>query len=395
MSGIDVDAVRADTPGCATVIHLNNCGAALPPRPVVDAMVDYLEREARVGGYEQMAAAAEAVDLVYDAGARLLGCDLSEVAFTTGASEAWWRAFLSVPLVAGDRVLVGRTEYVANALALLQAAERGVSVEVVPDDDTGQIDLAALASMLDDRVALVCLTPIAMTNGLVNPTAEVGALAKEAGAYFLVDACQAAGHIPIDVESWGCDFLSFTGRKFVRGPRGTGMLYVRGTVMDELIPPTFIDGRSATWSDDAAYHLQPTARRFELFERSFGAQVGFGVAMDYALALGLEAIEARTSALAERLRADLAELDGIRVLDTGTRRCGIVTFDVAGMAAAEVTSRLAAVGINTGSPDITGSRYDVGSRGVTAVVRAGVHYYNTEAELDRTVEAVAELRRQA
>ena len=391
MNQIDVDRVRADTPGCASVIHLGNAGAALQPQPVVDAVIGYLQEEALVGGYEQNGAAADDIAHVYDAGARLVGCERDELAMTSGASEAWWRAFLSIPLEAGDRVLIGRTEYSSNALALLQAVERGVSVEVVSDDPTGQIDLGALAAMLDDRVKLVALTSVAMTNGLVNPTAEVGALVKDAGAYFLVDACQVAGQLPIDVEAWRCDFLSFTGRKFVRGPRGTGLLYVRRQIMDELLAPTFIDGRSATWSSETSYDLAPTAQRFEFFERSFAAMVGFGVAMTYAADLGLDAIEDRISMLADHLRSGLDEVPGVRVLDTGVRRCGIVTFDVEGVGAVEVMERLSAAGINVNAPDITGSRYDLVARGVDVVVRAGVHYYNTIEELDRTVAEVAAL----
>ena len=373
------------------IVHLNNCGASLPPQPVLDATIEYLRLEAEIGGYEAVDVAADKLARVNTAGAELLGCRPDEVAFTTGASEAWWRAFLSVPLVAGDRVLIGRTEYVANALALIQAAEQGVQVEVVPDDPSGQIDLDALASMLDGRVKLVCLTSIAMTNGLVNPTAEVGALVKEAGAYFLVDACQAVGQLPVDVEDWQCDFLSFTGRKFVRAPRGTGMLYVRSSVMDELVTPTFIDGRSADWTSEDQYALQPTAQRFELVECSYAAKIGFGRAMDYALDLGLNAIEQRISGLATYLREELAQVPGVRVLDTGLRQCGIVTFDVQGRQADQVRLELAEGGINTGSPGISGSRYDIGSRSVDAVVRAGVHYYNTTDELDQAVSAVKNL----
>lgn len=393
MQTIDIDAVRADTPGCERVVHLNNCGTSLPPQQVLEPMIEYLRREAEIGGYEAMTESDAELDRVYHAGAELLGCQPTELAFTSGSSEAWWRAFLSVPLVPGDRVLIGRTEYVANALAFLQARARGINVEVVPDDQHGQIDVEALAGMIDERVKLVCLTNIAMTNGLVNPTAEVGAIVKASGAYFLIDACQAVGQIPVDVDDYQCDFLSFTGRKFVRGPRGSGVLYVRSSIMDELNPPPFIDGRSATWTSISSYELQPTAQRFEFFECSYGAKLGLGKALDYALALGLDAIEQRIVSLAGHVRVGLAEVPGVRVLDTGTRRCGIVTFDVAGLAATEVSASLGTLGINTGSPDLTGSRYDIESRAVDAVVRAGIHYFNTEEEMDRLVTEVAALAR--
>ncbi len=388
---IDIDSVRGDTPGCDRVIHLNNCGSSPPPRPVVDTMVDFVRLEAELGGYEAAEARAEQFDAVYAAGAQLLNCGTDELACTTGASEAWWRAFLSVPLAPGDRVLVGRTEYVSNALAVLQAADRGVVVEVVPDDEHGQIDVSALTAMLDERVKLVCVTSVAMANGLVNPVAAVGAAVADSPARLLVDACQAVGQMPVDVVELGCDFLSFTGRKFMRGPRGTGMLYVRSEILDELAPPTFIDGRGAEWVSETAYTLAPSAQRFEFVERSHGAQLGLGRALAYANELGLDAIEDRIGHLAGRLRAGLAATGQVRVLDTGVRQCGIVSFDVDGIDPAVVAAHLKANGIHAGSPGISHSRFDMASRSVEAVVRAGVHYFNTDDEIDRTVQVVSDL----
>ena len=388
---IDEEAVRADTPGCDGPVHLNSCGSSLPPASVVDTMIDYLRHEAAVGGYEAATERAEQLDRVYHAGAELLGCGPEELAFMSGASEGWWRAFLSVPLAAGDRILTGRSEYVSNVFAMIQARRRGVVVDVVPDGPDGTIDTGRLADMLDERVKLVALTLVPMTNGMVNPGAEVGRLAKAAGARYLVDACQAAGQIPLDVDELGCDFLAFTGRKFMRGPRGTGLLYVRAETMPGLVDPLMIDGRSATWVGDDEYRLDATARRFELFEIPFASKAGFGVAIDHALSIGLDRIEARVTALADRLRAGLGELDRVRVLDTGTRRCGIVTFDVDGIDPGDVAARLRDRDIVVGAIPYEASRLDLAGRGVESVVRAGVHYFNTAEEIDRTVGEVGSL----
>ena len=215
---IDIDAVRADTPATAQVIHFNNAGAALQPDVVVDAVIQHLRLEQRLGGYEAGDAAAEAKADTYGALAEMLGCAADEIALTTSASEAWWRAFQSIPLQPGDRVLTSRAEYNANAFALIQARDAGIDVQLVPDDPTGQVDLDALEAMLDDRVKLVTLTHIPTSGGLVNPAAQVGALAKAHGAWFLLDACQSAGQRPLDVDTLQCDFLALTGRKFLRGP---------------------------------------------------------------------------------------------------------------------------------------------------------------------------------
>ena len=386
---IDVGAVRADTPAVDRIIHLNNAGSSLSPMPVLEATIEYLRAEAETGGYEIAAERSDDLDHVYVAGAQLLRCATTEVAFAGSASLAWWRAWESVPLVAGDRVLISTTEFQANAFAFMQAAQRGIEIELVPATESGEIDLDALTSMLDERVKIVSLTQISMSNGMVQPAAEVGALVQETDALYLLDACQAAGQLPLDVEELGCDFLCFTGRKFLRGPRGTGLLFVREGVMDQLRPPGSIDGRAALWNDDNTYALQPSALRFETGEVPHASKVGFGVAMQYALDLGIDQIEERIAKLSTHFRAGLSAINGIEVTDQGERQCGIVTFTVGGINPLEVATRLRSQHINVSAPGRANAQHDLGRRGIEAVVRAGVHYFNTVAELDRTLEELA------
>lgn len=389
MHPIDIDAVRADTSATATLTHLNNAGASLPPDPVLNATIEYLQLEAQIGGYATADDQLDELDRFYRAGSALLGCDPGEIAFASGASEAWWRAFCSVRLEPGDSVLIGRSEFVANGIALAQAMHRGIDVVIIEDDEHGQIDLNAFAARLDDSVKLVCLTHVPMTSGLVNPAAEVGRLAKEAGAYYLVDACQSVGQMPVSVDDLQCDFLSFPGRKWIRGPRGSGLLYVRHSIMDDLEPPIFTDGRAADWVGPHEFNLQPTAQRYEFGEFSYAAKRGMGVAMDYAVGLGLDAIEARVSVLADRLRAELPQIAGVRVYDQGLRKCGIVTFTVDQHEPVEIVTGLRAMKINTAAPPARASLLDIGAKGIEAVVRASPHYYNTDSELDRFLEALA------
>lgn len=388
---IDLQRVRADTVGVDDIIHLNNCGSALPPRCVVDAQVDYLRTEQRMGGYETAVARADDLDDFYVQTARMLGCGTDEIAFQGSAIEGWWRAFLSVDLRPGDRVLAGTSEYQGNAFGLLQARQRGVVVESVPNDETGTIDLAALAATIDERVSLMCLTQVSMSNGAVHPAADVGRICRAAGVPFLLDACQVAGQRPLDVDTLGCDFLVYTGRKFMRGPRGTGVMYARRSAVDRLGPSPFVDGRSATWTGPDTWHHTPGAARFELGERGFAAQVGLGTATRYALDIGLEAIADRVGRLAERLRTELDRIDRVTVRDEGADRCGIVTFTVDGIAAVAVKETLGVAGINIGAPADVNAQWDLGRRGIEAVARAGVHYYNDDREIDHLVQAVADL----
>jgi cysteine desulfurase/selenocysteine lyase len=387
--GIDLARARADTPGCREVAHLNNAGAGLVPSPVLNAVVDHLRREAEIGGYEAATERQDRIEHTYDALAGLLGCQRSEVALVENATRAWDMAFYAFPLGPGDRVLTAQAEYASNYIALRQVAQRtGAVVEVVPDDEHGQLDTAALEAMLDERVKLVSLVHVPTQSGLVNPAAEVGAITRAAGIPLLLDACQSVGQMPVDVEEIGCDVLSGTGRKFLRGPRGTGFLYVRGELIERLEPP-FLDLHAAEWLPDGGYTLRDDARRFENWEGYRAGQVGLGVAVDYAQEWGLETIRDRVHALAALLRERLAALDGVTVHDRGRELCAIVTFSVAGRDAQDVARELSAERVNVSVARASAGRLDLGARGIDALVRASVHYYNSEDELERLVELVA------
>ncbi len=383
---MDVERARRETPGCEQVLHFNNAGASLPPQAVTEAMVGYLRLEAEIGGYEAELQSGELIGNTYTALAKMLHCRREEIAYAESATRAWDMAFYGIPLQAGDRILTGRMEYGSNWIAMLQRVRQtGAVIEVVPSDETGQICVEALQGMVDERVKLIALTHIPTNGGLVNPAAEVGKIARQAGILYLLDACQSAGQMPLDVEHLGCDFLSATGRKFLRGPRGTGFLYVREAALDRLEPP-FLDMFAANWVSRDAYQLQPDARRFEAFEANYAAKIGLGVAVDYALQWGLDAIQERVRFLAETLRTRLASLQGVTVYDLGRERCGIVTFTVDGHAPWDLRNRLAEHRIHIWTSSPGGARLDMEARNLTHLARASVHYYNTEEEIDRFCE---------
>ena len=389
---IDVARARAETPGCSEVVHFNNAGASLMPRTVLEAVKDHLDLEARIGGYEAANREKDRWEHTYDAVARLLSCRRDEVAIVENATRAWDMACYAVPLGAGDRILTARAEYVSNYLAFLQLTRRtGAVVEVVPNDASGQVDVSALRGMMDDRVKLIAVTHVPTNGGLVNPVAEVGKVARDAGVLFLMDACQSAGQMPLDVEAIGCDMLSATGRKFLRGPRGTGFLYVRSAALERLEPP-FVDLHAAAWVAQDRYEWRADARRFENWETNYATKIGLGVAVDYALDWGLDAIWERVRALAAQLRERLAVVPGVTVRDLGAVKSGIVTFTVDGLEATAVRDALLARSINTSVSFVEFARLDMEPRGLTQMVRASVHYYNTEEEIERLRAAVAALR---
>ncbi|MHA6631432.1 aminotransferase class V-fold PLP-dependent enzyme [Pseudonocardia sichuanensis] len=382
IDAIDAARARRETPGCSEVVHLNNAGAALVPAPVLDRVVSHLRLEARIGGYEAAAREAAAIEAVYDSAARMLGCDPSEIALVDSATRAWMSAFYAIPFRPGDRILTSSAEYASNFIAYLQLAQRyDLSVEVVPNDESGQLSVPDLRELIDDRVRLISLTHIPTNGGLVNPAAEVGQVAREAGVLYLLDACQSAGQLPLDVEAIGCDLLSITGRKYLRGPRGTGLLYVRREVLDDLSPP-MLDLHSATWVARDRYEVRPDARRFETWESNVAAGLGLGAALDYATGWGLRAIRDRVYQLGEDLRERLSELPGVRVHDIGRERCGIVTFTTVDMPPLQVKELLAGHGVNVSVTRAPSTRLDMEARGLEELVRASAHYYNADADLD-------------
>ncbi|HXA43143.1 MAG TPA: aminotransferase class V-fold PLP-dependent enzyme [Candidatus Solibacter sp.] len=388
---IDLAQVRAETPGCEQVVHFNNAGAALMPQPVIDAVLDHLALEARIGGYEAAERASERLQHTYDAVAALVGAGSDEIALMDSATRAWDIVFHSLRFQPGDRVLTSNTEYASNYIAMLQVARRtGVAIDVIGDDRHGQVDVAALEAAIDERVKLIALTHVPSTGGLVNPAAAVGKIARSHGVPYLLDACQSVGQIAIDVGDIGCDFLSGAGRKYVRGPRGTGFLYARRDTTGG-VEPVMLDMHGAEWTTRDSFQARADAGRFETFEYDVAGRVGLGVACDYAAALGVEAIEARVSRLAAELRARLRDTPGVEVRDRGERLCGIVTFTVAGRDSEEVRNRLYDQGINTWISAMSHSRLDLEPRGLAKLVRASVHYYNSEDEVDRFATAVSSL----
>ncbi|HPU38232.1 MAG TPA: aminotransferase class V-fold PLP-dependent enzyme [Microthrixaceae bacterium] len=387
---IDVDRVRADTPATADRTLLNHAGASPSPTPVLDVVVGHLRSEALIGGYEAEATRRDDIDAARRSIASLLSCAPTDVAFASSATDAWERAFWAFPWRAGDIVLTCRSEYVTNVLNLLAARDRfGIEVRVVDDDATGAIDVDDLRTRLEDpAVRLVAMSHVPTQGGLVNPAAEVGATCRSAGVPFLLDACQSAGQIPLDVDELGCDVLTATGRKYLRGPRGTGFLFMSGELADRLRPAS---SGGAVWTGPASYRLPDGAVRFESYERSIAGVLGLGAAVDYALELGLDAIEDRVTDLADRLRRGLSGIDGVAVRDLGSQRCGIVTFTVDGVDPIDVRDSLGGERVHVWTTGAAFARIDLGSRGIESMVRASAHYVNTNDEIDRTIGLVSDI----
>lgn len=387
----DIAALRTQTPGCENVIHFNHAGSSLMPQAVIDAVVDHTVREGQIGGYEAEDEAQERIDRVYDQIATLIGSRRAEIAMIENATRAWDMVFYAIPFQPGDRILTSIAEYHSNVIAFYQVRKRGVSIEVVPNDQHGQMDVDALADMMDERVRLVAVSHMPTNGGLVQPAEEIGRVVAKWPALYLLDACQSIGQKPIDVRAVGCHMLSASARKYLRGPRGQGFLYVDQTVIDELEPP-MLDGHAAIWSSRDGYELMPDARRFENWERSFGNILGMGEAVELAVEIGLVRIWERVCRQARQLRARLAEVPGVTVTDVGQIQSGIVTFTVDGWPPKAIQAHLKSRSINVTTSSVASTRFDMEDRGLAIVVRASVHYLSNDEEIDRLICAMEEER---
>jgi len=383
----EITAVRATTPGCTDdLVHLNHCGSSLPDQRVLDAQVGHLQLEATIGGYEAANAMADADEQVGESIAAMIGAEAAEIARFGSAAQAWNAAFWSIPMEHGQRIIVNDHEYGANAIAFIHAAKtRGIEIDRVPSDEHGQVCVDVLAQRLEraDDVALVSLTHIPTNGGLVNPAAAVGRLTRAAGVPYLVDACQSVGQRVVDVDEIGCDFLSATGRKFLRGPRGTGFLYARTSILDR-VTPSQPDHHAADWSSTNDYTFADGAQRFQYWEYSHAGWLGLGAAVDVAHEIGFDRIEATVAERAAQLRSMLTDI-GMTVYDEGLEQSGIVTTATPTISSADLQAALATDGVNASVTFIGSSRYDVERRDLPPLLRLSVHCTTTVDELERSV----------
>lgn len=406
---IDIGRIRAETPGIdsnaiptglntnANKVHLNASGASLMPQCVVDAVIEHTMLEAHIGGYEAHAKQSEQLDALYPLLASHIGAKTHEIAIMENATVAWCHAFYGLPLKRGSRILTCEAEYAANYIAFLQRAKRDdLIIDIIPSDDAGTLDCAALRAMLNDdkgEIGLIAITWVPTNGGLVNPAIKVGVLAEQHGVPYLLDACQAAGQMPIDVAAIKCDFLSATARKFMRGPRGIGFLYIADKWLNgpKSFEPAMIDLFGASWITMDQYRLRDDARRFENWENSYALRAGFASAIAYADAIGIDNICARVRHLADFTRQQLSEVPQLTLRDIGHEQCAIVSFTIDGQDPTDIKAKMAERGFSISTSAISSTRIDATRRGIDMHNRLAPHYYNTEDEIERFVSELGKI----
>lgn len=390
---INLPALRADTPGTQYVTHFNSAGASLMPQPVIDAITGHIALEAQMGGYEAAELRKDAIRGFYTATADLLNAKPENIAGTSNATDAYARALSAIPFRRDDVILTTNNDYVSNQLAFLSLQKRyGIRVVRAEDELNNGVSVDDMAAKIRElRPRLVAVTHVPTNSGLVQPVAAIGALCREHDVLYLVDACQSVGQLPVDVMQIQCDFLSATCRKFLRGPRGIGFLYVSDRVLQDGYAPLFVDLHGAGWESANTFRLEPTAVRFEDWEFSYALVLGAAEAHRYALTVGLENIAQRNAELCATLRPKLSALPGVRLLDEGTHLSSIITLVSDHKPAARLKTRLLTEHINTSLSVYGGAIIDYGRKGMTtAALRISPHYFNTGEEMDRLVDTLSD-----
>ena len=381
---------RHDTPGCSHRNHLNNAGAALMPQPVIDAIHNHINLEAEIGGYEAADAAEESISESYSQIATLIGAKSRNIAMVENATVATSQALSAFSFDRGDVIVTTNVDYSSNQIMLLSLAERfGIKIVRADDLPNGGVDPNSVDRLLEKhRPKLVLMSWIPTNSGLIQDAKSVGELCKTHDVPFVLDACQAIGQFPVDINEIPCDFLAATARKFLRGPRGIGFLYVSDDALKKDLRPLFPDTHGAAWTEPNEYETEPDARRFENWEFSYAIMLGMGAAAKYANELDLEAAGKRAFELADMVRNKLRKFPGVTFQDRGDHLCAIVSATIDGHNPDDLVQKLREKKINTSAASRTAGVIDMRAKGAEAILRISPHYYNTQEEIERLMEVL-------
>ena len=390
---MEIDRLRSETPGCAKRVHLNNAGAALMPMPVIEAINAHIELESEIGGYEAQDMRRHAISGAYQSLANLLGTKPDNIAFTENATASFTQALSSIPFSSDDVILTTRNDYASNQIQFLSLESRlGIRVIHAPDKLEGGVDVEKLIELLErHQPRLVCVTHVPTNCGLAQDIESIGRACREFNTIYMVDACQSIGQMPVDVVDIQCDFLSASARKFLRGPRGSGFLYVSDRILQLGLEPLYIDMHGANWTGKESYKAVDSARRFENWEFAWSLVFGTAAAADYATSIGMNEIRKRVTDLVRYLRDGLSEINGVKVLGGDGELSGIVSIAIGDSDHSGIVRHLRDKYINISAQGREQAVMDYDRKNVAGALRISPHYYNTIAEIESLVKAIESL----
>jgi cysteine desulfurase / selenocysteine lyase len=382
--------IFANNPG---LVFLDSAASAQKPAVVIDRVSDFYRTDyANVhrGVYRLSAKSSELYENARETARRFLNAaDASEIVFVRGATEAINLVVYSwgwANLKAGDEVLITELEHHANIVPWQILRDRiGFALKVAPIDATGGLDMAAFEKLVTPRTKMVAVTQLANATGALTPIEAIIRLAHEKGAKVLVDGCQAAPRMKVDVRALGCDFYVFSGHK-TYGPTGIGVLYGRRALL-QAMPPWQAGGDMITNVTFEKTSFQDPPARFEAGTPDISGAIGLAVALDYIEALGRDAIEAHEAALTEYGIDIISRLPGVKLVAAGQRRFGILSVEVEGIHPHDLATLLDQHGVAVRAGHHCAQPL-MERLGVHATTRASLGIYNDESDIDKLAEAI-------
>lgn len=385
---MNIDLIRSQTKGLDGKLFFNSAGSSLMQDQVVELMQDYLEQERMEGGYNTASKNEKSIRNSYTQVAKLLCTNERNIAFTTSAGDSYSQALYSIPFVENDVIITTNNDYVSNQLAFISLQKKyNIQIVRVNDLPSAGMDVQDCIKKIQDlNPKLVAITHIPTSSGLVQDIYGISEACKTSNAYYLIDACQTLGQMKIEVTDLHCDFLTATGRKFMRGPRGSGFLYVSDRVLSEGLAPLFLDQGGANWTEEFGFQLLDSAHRFERWEKNYGAIIGLGKATELINEIGISNIESRNLELQTVLRNELANLPNIHCTDVGNKLCNIITFTSADGTIDKIEALFALHNVSYSVSGNNSALIDFKKRNLTQVIRLSPHYFNTEVEIKSLIE---------
>ena len=387
---MNIEQIRQDTPNCKDKIFLNSAGASLIPKIVVHKVNEYLIEEEKIGGYKLEELRKSEFDEFYNEVAKLIHCEAHNIAFINNATDGYIKALSCIDFKEDDTVITTDDDYASNHIHFIALQKRyHINVVRIKTFENGELDIEDFETLIKMyRTKLVSISHIPTNSGLIQNVKAIGNICEKNNIIFLLDACQSVGQIVVDVKPLKCDFLTATGRKFLRGPRGTGFLYVSDKILKEQYAPLYIDGRGATWTEIYKFEMLDSAKRFELWESPCAFKMGFQEAIKYANNIGMEHIQAYNEKIMKQLRANLSSIPNVVLFDKGLNTSNILTFRKGNVSLKRISNILDKNKVYYSVSNKEWGLIDFNKKGIEWAIRLSPHYFNTIEEMDKVSQII-------
>ena len=369
-------------------INFNNAGASKNPKFVVNKIKEYLDEEVIFGGYYAAEKNKKHIINFYKNLSFLINCHESEISFVPSSTYGWNFFLDSVNLEKGDNTIIFDNEYGNNFLSLLK--KKNVEIRVSEIDTNGKICLSNLKKKIDKKTKIICVCHIASQSGNIQNVEEICKVSKKLNnqIIFLLDACQSIGHIKIDVKKINCDVMVGSGRKYLRGPRGTGFMYIKDSIKKNIRPSIF-DSRSCVLKKMKTILYKKNL--FETFEFPPALIIGLSESLSYLNKLGIKKIEKKIKNLSIYFRKKIKKINSVTVYENPLLLSGINTMSVEKKPVEKIHKYLLKKNILTSICSTSTSYHHFEKMNVKKLLRISFHHYNTRKEIDYLVEVLNDL----